>query len=82
LAIDAEIKAHDLRLEATATACALAMMEAYGISTGTAAEILILVGDIPERSRSEAAFAKLCSPCSIPASSGKTTRHRFNRGGH
>jgi transposase len=58
------------------------MMEAHGISTGTAAEMLILVGDKPERIRSEAAFAKLCGACPIPASSGKTTRHRLNRGGH
>lgn len=32
--------------------------------------------------RSEAAFAKLCRVCPIPASSGKTSRHRLNRGGH
>jgi transposase len=82
LALDAEIKTHDLHLEAMTTACAPAMMEAHGISTGTAAEMLILVGDNPERIRSEAAFAKLCGACPIPASSGKTTRHRLNRGGH
>ena len=43
--------------------------------------MLLLVGDNPERIRSEAAFAKLCGACPIPASSGKTTRHRLNRGG-
>ena len=42
------------------------------MGTGTAAEMLILVGDNPERIRSEAAFAKLCGACPIPASSGKT----------
>ena len=52
------------------------------MSTGTAAEMLILVGDNPERIRSEAAFAKLCGACPIPASSGKTSRHRLNRGGN
>jgi hypothetical protein len=37
---------------------------------------------IPQRaSRREAAFAKLCAACPIPASSGKTQRHRLNRGG-
>jgi transposase len=36
----------------------------------TAAEMLILVGDNPERIHSEAALAKLCGACSIPASSG------------
>ena len=44
--------------------------------------MLVLVGDDPERIRSEAAFAKLCGACPIPASSGKTSRHRLNRGGH
>ncbi len=44
--------------------------------------MLILVGDNPERIRSEAAFAKLCGACPIPASSGKTNRHRLNRGGN
>lgn len=57
-------------------------MQAYGIGTDTAAEMLLLVGDNPERIRSEAAFAKLCGVCPIPASSGKTDRHRLNRGGN
>lgn len=39
-------------------------------------------GRHPERVRAEAAFAKLCGVSPIPASSGKTTRHRLNRGGH
>jgi hypothetical protein len=30
----------------------------------------------------EAAFAKLCGACPIPASSGRTNRHRLNRGGN
>ncbi len=35
------------------------------------------------RVRSEAAFAKLCGACPIPAGSGKTNgRHRLNRGGN
>jgi len=43
--------------------------------------MLVLVDDDPQRS-SEAALAKLCGACPIPASSGKTSRHRLNRGGH
>ena len=36
-----------------------------------------------DRIRSEAAFAKLCGVCPIPAGSGKTSgRHRLNRGGN
>ena len=82
LTLDAEIRAHDADLEALTASCVPAMLEAHGISTGTAAEMLILVGDNPERIRSEAAFAKLCGVCPIPASSGKTNRHRLNRGGN
>jgi transposase len=82
LMLDAEIKSHDADLDALTAACAPALKEAHGMATGTAAEMLILVGDNPERIRSEAAFAKLCGACPIPASSAKTTRHRLNRGGH
>src|SRR3954447_17017783 len=79
--LDAEIKSHDAALDALTTAYAPALKGAHGITTGTAAEMLILVGDNPERIRSEAAFAKLCGACPIPASSGKTGRHRLSRGG-
>ena len=43
--------------------------------------MLILVGDNPERIRSEAAFAKLGGAAPIEASSGIITRHRLNRSG-
>ena len=55
----------------------------FGVGANSAAEFLIVFGDNPERIRSEAAFAKLCGACPIPASSGRTTgRHRLYRGGH
>ena len=44
--------------------------------------MLIVAGDNPDRIRSEPAFARLCGVAPIPASSGLTTRHRLNRGGH
>ena len=78
LALDAEITEHDLALDALTDACAPGLKAAHGIAT----EMLILVGDNPERIRSEAAFAKLCGTCPVPASSGKTIRHRLNRGGN
>ena len=37
--------------------------------------------DNPGRLRSEAAWAHLCGTAPIPASSGKVTRYRLNRGG-
>ena len=46
-----------------------------------AATFLITAGDNPDRMRSEACFAALCGVNPIDASSGKTTRHRLNRGG-
>lgn len=59
-----------------------ALMEAPGVSTLTIAEMRVVLGDNPQRIRSEAAFVKLCSVCPVPASSGKTTRHRLNRVGN
>jgi transposase len=82
LDLDAEIRAHDAHLGRLTERSAPEMVAAHGMGTGTAAEMLVLVGDDPERIRSEAAFAKLCGACPIPASSGKTSRHRLNRGGH
>jgi len=47
-----------------------------------AAALAIVAGDDPERIRSEAVFAKLCGACPLPASSGRTNRHRLNKGGN
>jgi transposase len=44
------------------------------------AQLLLTAGDNPERLRSEASFASLCGVSPVPASSGKTVRHRLNRG--
>ncbi|WP_416352013.1 transposase [Subtercola sp. RTI3] len=53
------------------------LVEPFGIGVDTATEILIVVGDNPERIRSEAALAKLAGISPIPASSGMTFgRHR------
>jgi len=54
---------------------------AYGVGPDTAAQLLITAGANPDRLRSEASFAALCGVCPVPASSGKTTRHRLSRGG-
>jgi hypothetical protein len=56
-------------------------MVAHGMGTGPAVEMLVLVGSNPEWTHSEAAFAKLCGACPIPASIGKTDWHRLKRGG-
>ena len=46
-----------------------------------AAQLLCTIGDNPQRLASEVAFAMLCGVAPLPASSGKTQRHRLNRGG-
>ena len=56
-------------------------MESFGIGPDTAAALLVTAGSNPERLKSEAAFAALCGVSPVPASSGKTKRHRLNRGG-
>lgn len=43
--------------------------------------LLLTAGDHPARPGSEASFAALCGTSPIPASSGKVSRHRLNRGG-
>lgn len=56
-------------------------MESFGIGPDTAAVLLVTAGSNPERLKSGVAFAALCEVSPIPASSGKTNRHRLNRGG-
>jgi transposase len=51
------------------------------IGDGSAAQLLVTAGDNPERSKSEAGFASLCGVGPVPAPSGRTDRHRRNRGG-
>jgi transposase len=52
-----------------------------GIGPDNAAALLIAAGDNPDRLRSEASFAALCGVSPLEASSGRTSRHRLNRGG-
>lgn len=52
-----------------------------GVGPDVAGQLLVTAGDNPERLRSESAFAMLCGVAPLPASSGKTRRHRLNRGG-
>lgn len=77
-----EITSHDALLDELTAAAAPTLRAAFGIGVDGAAEMLIVAGDNPARIRTEAAFAKLCGACPIPASSGATHRHRLSRGGH
>ena len=75
---------HDLEgeLERLTRTISPALVDSYGIGPDTAATLLVAAGSNPERLHSEASFASLCGVNPIPASSGKTNRHRLNRGGH
>ena len=52
-----------------------------GIGPDTAGKLLVFASGNAERFRSEP-LAKLCGVSPIEASSGKTRRHRLNKGGH
>jgi transposase len=59
-----------------------ALLAIKGVGTDTAGALLVAAGDNPERLRSEGAFAHRCGVAPVPASSGKTHRYRFTRGGN
>jgi transposase len=82
LALATEIKGHDAALEVITQAAVPTLKDAFGIAADSAAEMMIILGDNPARVKSEAAFAKLCGACPVPASTGVTNRHRLFRGGH
>ena len=76
-----EIQDLKIELERLIRKTAPALVNAFGIESDTAAALLVAAGSNPGRLHSEAAFAALCGVSPIPASSGKTNRHRLNRGG-
>jgi transposase len=83
LRLHEEVKLHSAHLKAQTKAAAPQLVEAVGVGFDIAAEMLVTAGDNRTRIRSEAAFAKMCGACPIPAGSGKTNgRHRLNRGGN
>jgi transposase len=77
-----EIGELDEQLNRLVTEVAPELVAVEGIGIDTAASLLIAAGGNPERLRDEAAFAHLCGAAPIPASSGKTVRHRLNRHGN
>jgi transposase len=79
--LTAEIADIDAELRVLTTQSAPTMLATKGFGIVTTATLLITAGDNPARLRTEASFAALCGAAPIPASSGKTTRHRLNRGG-
>ena len=81
VALDAEKARIDALLATLVTQTAPQLLTVFGVGIDTAAELLVTAGDNPGRLRSGAAWAHLCGTAPIPASSGKVTRYRLNRGG-
>lgn len=79
--LSVEIADLDELLEPLVAAINPALVAANGVGTEVAGQLLVTAGENHDRLASEAAFAMLCGVAPIPASSGKTTRHRLNRGG-
>jgi transposase len=79
--LDAQLERLDELIVPLVTVRAPGLLSLHGVGRDTAAALLIAAGDHPGRLRSEAAWAHLCATAPIPASSGKVTRHRLNRGG-
>lgn len=80
--LDTEISALDKHLDQLVTKAAPRTTSLLAVSTSHAGQLLVTAGQNIERLRSEASFAALCGTNPIPASSGKTNRHRLNYGGH
>jgi transposase len=80
-ALDTEIAAVDADLNTLVATVAPRTIELFGVGTDVAGQLLVTAGDNPDRLRSDAAFARLCGVAPIPASSGRTDRHRLHRGG-
>jgi transposase len=79
--LSAEIQRLDAELARLVRTAAPRLLARRGIGAEVAGALLVAAGDNPDRLRSEAAFAMLCGASPLPASSGRTVRHRLNRGG-
>jgi transposase len=80
-ALTAEIATLDGEIGRLLGRFARALVDRVGIGPDSASALLAAAGDNPGRLRGEAAFAALCGTSPVEASSGKTVRHRLNRGG-
>jgi transposase len=80
-ALSAELRVLDAELDRLTRTAAPKLVALFGVGSDSAGALLVAAGDNPERLRSNACFSMLCGSSPIQASSGKTRRHRLNRGG-
>jgi transposase len=79
--LTSEIRDLERQITAVVTRHTPTLLTRRGIGPDNAAALLIAAGDNPDRLRSEASFAALCSVSPLEASSGRTSHRRLNRGG-
>lgn len=79
--LDRQLADITTRLRRITTAVAPDLVAKRGVGPDTASTVLVSAGDNPHRLHNERSFAALAGSNPIPASSGKTVRHRLNRGG-
>jgi transposase len=80
LELEAEAAALQAEIKPLVEGVAPELLEQFGVGPICAAQLLVSYSH-HGRFREEGAFASLAGAAPIPASSGKTTRHRLNRGG-
>jgi hypothetical protein len=80
-ALDEEIGLADIRLRPAVTTVAPRTAALFGAGPEVAGQLLPPPGTTRNRLRSEAALAHLVGISPLPASSGRTDRHRLDRGG-
>jgi transposase len=76
-----EITKLDTAIASITATTARDLLDQVGVGPNVAAALLIAAGENTNRLRDEASFASLCAVNPLPVSSGKTRRHRLNRGG-
>lgn len=79
--LDTQVKTLKDRLDELVADAVPSLIALPRVGTLTAAQLAITAGENLDRFDSEPRFAKLVGTAPIPASSGKTHRHRLNRGG-
>lgn len=76
-----EITDLDVLIAAIVGELAPELIKRNGVGYESASQLLITVGDNPQRLSSGSGFAALCGVSPVPVSSGKTNRNRLNWGG-
>ena len=74
------LKANRAQLQTIVNDVVPRLIERRGIGPVSAAQAIVSFSH-PGRVRNDAAFASLAGVCPVPASSGRTIRHRLSRGG-